>query len=151
MMIVFAVIISALAMIPSYTLLSIYDKTYSQAEPSKEESNLQQMNFQRDQKLDGVHELASEVRQEDSTYLDVIQKLNSYKGVSIQFNAIELSGGNTELNITLRGQAFDREALLAFESRIQADDSFQGFQVPIDSLTKQQDIAFNISFTHHEK
>lgn len=151
MMLVIAVLVTVLAMIPSYTLLSIYNNTYNQAQSSREESNIQQMNFQNDQKLEAAYELALEVRQENSVYLDVIKKLDSYKGASIQFNAIELNGSNAETNITLRGQAFTREALLAFEDRINSDDSFSGFQVPIDSLTKQEDIAFNISFTHHEK
>ncbi len=149
--IVFAVLVTVILMLPSYTLLNVYEKSYTQPPTGKEESNVQQMNFQYNQKLEGVSELSSEVRNQESVHLKIIEKLNSYTNNTILFNTVELGGSEQETSVILRGIANTREDLLAFESNVKGDTSFEGFKIPIDTLTKQKDISFNVSFIYHEK
>jgi hypothetical protein len=146
-----AILISIIFILPSYTLLSFYEKSYEKSSTSEEQLTNQKMNQEYLQKLDGVHELSQKIDTNSVNHLKVIQKLSEYAANSVTFNVVELSSTGEGLDITLRGQAVSREALLSFEDKIDSDTNFTGFDIPIETLTKPTNISFNIIFTYHEK
>ncbi len=70
---------------------------------------------------------------------------------AVTLNAIELSTADRVTTVVIRGFAPSRTDLLAFDGKIQSDERFTGFNLPIDVLTKQSDITFNVTFAYHEK
>lgn len=151
----FGIIISGilvlLAILPSYTLLNFYEKSYQNSETSTEQKNVQTMNQEYNQKLDSVYELSQNVNTKKTLHINAIKKINEYSNGSIIFNAVEILNEENGVGITLRGQSVNREALLSFENKIQSDSNFSGFKIPIEALTKQTNISFNVSFKYYEK
>lgn len=140
-----------LSILPSYTLLNFYERSYKNSEVTAEQKNIQKVNQDYDERLNAVLELSKKVNLEESAHLKVINEITGYAESSITFNAIELLTKEENIEITLRGQSVSREALLAFESKMNNDSNYIGFKIPIEALTKQSDISFNVSFKYNEK
>jgi hypothetical protein len=140
-----------LFILPSYTLLSFYGKSYQNSEISPEQRNVQAMNEEYRLRLDAAYELSQNVDMQKPLHLNALKKINEYANGTIIFNAVELLEEEDGIGITLRGQSLNREALLSFEGKIQGDSNFSGFKIPIDALTKQSNISFNVSFKYYEK
>jgi hypothetical protein len=69
----------------------------------------------------------------------------------VVIDAIELGRSGDQITVSLRGSSASREGLLAFEERVLANTRFKGFSLPIETLAKQSDISFNVTFTYNEK
>lgn len=145
-----ALLLVLLSFLPSYTMLDFYEKAYRTGGINREQVAIQKNNQEYNQKVQTTYELSQKVNTKSSSHVEVIKKLFEYANNSITFSVIELQNIETGLSITLRGQAIDRESLLLFEDKIKADNNFAGFKIPIDVLTKQTNISFNVSFTYHE-
>lgn len=134
----------------SYVLLSSYEKIYQQ-ELGATDSEVVKQNeefFVRSTKL---YELAKQVPDISRTSaFDIFEKIQDYKTNQIAITVFETYVENKETKITLRGMADSREALLAFNDRMRSESSFVDFNIPLETLTKQRDIAFDVTFTYYE-
>lgn len=146
-----ACLLVVLSILPSYTLLNFYEKSYRASELSGEQVALQKANENYVQNLLFVHELSKKVDMSDSKHLEVLNRLSLYAEDSVTFSAVEIEGTSEALSVTLRGSAVSREVLLAFEDKMKSDTGFSGFEIPLEVLTKKENISFNVSFLSHEK
>jgi hypothetical protein len=143
-------VVTAALMLPSYVLLSSYRDAY--ARPVQEGSReIERLNEEYTDRLSETHELSSRVTYGDSAYSDVMDTLFLYADGLVVIDAIELGRSGDQITVSLRGSSASREGLLAFEERVLANTRFKGFSLPIETLAKQSDISFNVTFTYNEK
>jgi len=100
---------------PSYVLLNFYEKAFKSQEGGEEQSKIQTINTEYDQKLDRVYQLSQKIKTRPFLYVDVTRLITEYGSDFVVFDAIELAGSNQEVLITIRGQSDTRGNLLAFE------------------------------------
>lgn len=136
---------------PSYTLLNSYENSHTQSNFSVEQIDAQQKNQNFQKNIVDLYELSTYVNTKKTIKVDVIKKIYQYADGLVDISAIELTENEEGLQITIRGNAKYRDSLLSFEDIIDKDSDFVGFKIPIDDLTKQEDITFNVLFTYHEK
>lgn len=149
-MLTVAVVITGVLLIPTYVLLDIYHKAYTRPELDGS-SEVEQLNVEYMSKLNETHQLSERVMQGDSVYLDVMDTLFSYAQGGVSIDAIDLSRSEESVAITLRGMSATRDDLLTLERSVLANKKFKGFALPLETLTKQSDIQFNVTFTYNEK
>lgn len=142
--------LTAVLLLPSYVLLDSYESAYENFKTSSEQESLERLNQEYASKLENVHVLSQKILRTEPQHTEVLDTLFEYAG-AITFNAIELSNAEDVVTVVVRGQAPSRTDLLAFDERMQGDNRFSGFELPIDVLTKQSDSAFNVTFTYDQK
>lgn len=149
-MLAVATLVGGILLIPSYVLLGSYQEAY--ARPEVEGSReVERLNQEYVSKLNQTHDLSGRVLQGSSSYLDVMDILFSYSQGGVSIDAVDLSSVESSVAITLRGTSATREDLLSFEKSVTADKRFKGFALPLETLTKQFDIPFSVTFTYDEK
>jgi len=143
------IVINVLLVSSSYLLLTLYERAYTTESSSNEE--VSKMNEQFALKVAQVHALSQKIpSQADTVNMGVANLLFGYVRDGIAIQAIEIISVEDVSNITLRGTATTRDVLLQFQNTIKSNPSFQDFSIPIESLAKQKDISFNVTFTYHE-
>lgn len=142
------VILTSLAFVSSsYLLLYLYEKAYV---TNNSNSNNESVLFREQlaKKVEELHTLSAKVQSFDSkNNLNNIEGLftNDANGISIQ--ALEMTDAS---QITLRGIADTRENLLTFQNTMKQNPVFKDFSIPIESLARQKDVSFNVTFTYYE-
>ncbi len=144
-------VLAILFLIPSYALLDSYETAYSVSESDKAQEEIAEVNEEYTNRLAEVHELSGMIPESSPGYARVLDMLFSYEGGGLELSAVELQKSGENVSVTLRGTAQTRDVLLAFDESISSNDSFSGFKLPIEALTKQSDISFNVTFNYHEK
>jgi len=145
-----SILFSIIFLLPSYLLLNFYKNTFRNQGQEDSQIQTQRINEEYNQKLEETYQISRKVSTQPFVYVDIIEALKVYALESVQFDAIELSNSGKTVAVTLRGRSPLREQLLTFEKKINADTRFEGFKLPIDVLTKQEDLSFNVTFTYHE-
>ena len=149
-MLAVAALITGILMIPTYVLLGSYQEAYSRPEIDGSRE-VERLNEEYTNKLTQTHDLSARVMQSDSLYLDVMDTLFSYAQGGVTIEAVDLTRVDSSIAITLRGTSATRDDLLSFEKSVLANKKFKGFVLPLETLTKQSDILFNVTFTYDEK
>jgi hypothetical protein len=144
-------VLAILFLIPSYALLDSYETAYSVSDSGDAQEEVAQVNEEYTRRLAEVHELSGMIPDPGPGYSRVLDALFSYNDAGLEFDAVELQGTGDTVSVTLRATAQTRADLLTFDEAIRSDDDFSGFKLPIDALTKQSDISFNVTFNYHEK
>lgn len=144
-----ALTLFGVALIPSYVLLDSYEAAYTSANFAKEHEEVERLNKEYSSKLAVTHELSQKVSIAKSGHMSVLDTVFLYGGEGIRLNSIEVSG-TAPITVSIRGEAATRSALLALDERFGRDRRFTGFDLPIDTLTKQTQIPFNVTFTYNE-
>ncbi len=135
----------------SYLLLSLYEKAYVNETLNNKGEVATQLSDNFNAKVEQVHTLVQKIP--TSAYADNFQVMNALfqsANSGIKINAVEIMPEAQSTLITLRGEALTRDALLQFQDQIEQDARFEGFSIPIESLTKQRDISFAVNFIYHE-
>ncbi len=147
-----AVLVSLTLLSSSYLLLSLYERAYALENLDGKNEEVTRMNENFNARVLHVHSLVQKVPSLESVVdIQIADVLLGYANSSIDIQAIEILPTGEITNITLRGSALTREALLQFQSTIQNNPSFKDLSIPVETLTKQKDISFNVNFTYHEK
>ncbi len=141
---------TAVLLTPSYVLLDSYESAYENFKTGSQQETLERLNQEYASKLESVHVLSQKIVRTKPQHTEVLDTLFEYAGATT-FDAIELGNADQIVTVVVRGRAPSRADLLAFDERMQRDERFSGFDLPIDVLTKQSDITFNVTFTYHEK
>lgn len=143
-----AVALAAVFVAPSYALLDSYERAYVASQSGQgDEAGRAKSQFAA--QLNATHELAQRMTVTRTPYLEISDALIGYAG-TVRLSALELEPAENGASVTLRGQAPTRDALRAFEAKIDADKRFSNFKLPSDALTKQADIPFSVTFSYHE-
>ena len=146
--VLFLVIFLSLTFVSStYLLLHLYEKAYVKngSNTSNETTQLYQ---QVTQKTEDLYALSSKITIDKKiSTVDVAQKIFEKGGEGITIQSIEML---SDSKITLRGVANTREGILAFQNRMQQDPMFKDFSIPVESLARQKDVSFNLTFTYYE-
>lgn len=140
----------AVLLAPSYVLLDSYESAYENLKTGSQHETLEKLNQEYASKLESVHVLSQKIVRTKPQHTVVLDTLFGYAG-AITLDAIELSTAERVTTVVVRGLAPSRTDLLVFDEKIQSDERFTGFNLPIDVLTKQSNISFNVTFTYHEK
>ncbi len=140
----------AVLLAPSYVLLDSYESAYENFKTGSQHETLEKLNQEYASKLENVHALSQKIVRTKPQHTTVLDTLFEYSD-AVTLNAIELSTADRVTTVVIRGFAPSRTDLLAFDGKIQSDERFTGFNLPIDVLTKQSDITFNVTFAYHEK
>jgi hypothetical protein len=146
-----AIGLTAVLLMPSYVLLESYESGYANAKAGTQQETLQRINQEYATKLQNTHELSQKISVKKSQHAYVLDTIFAYAGEDISIDALELSNEGNVMEITVRGGAANRSALLAFDEKVQGNSRFSGFELPIEALTKQSDITFNVTFAYHEE
>jgi hypothetical protein len=100
------------------------------------------------QKTEDLYLLSSKITIDKKiSTVDVAQKIFENRGEGITIQSIEML---SDSKITLRGVANTRDDILAFQNRMQQNPMFKDFLIPIESLARQKDVGFNLTFTYYE-
>jgi hypothetical protein len=131
----------------TYLLLHLYEKAYVK-NSSNTANETTQLYQQVVQKTEDLYQLSSKITIDKKiNTVDVAQKVFEKGGEGITIQSIEML---SDSKITLRGVANTREDILVFQSRMQQDPMFKDFLIPIESLARQKDVSFNLTFTYYE-
>ena len=146
-----AVGFAVVLLIPSYALLDSYETAYATAKTGGQQEQLQRLNEEYASKLEDVHRLSQKIVRTKPAHSQALDLLFAYAADGIVLSAVELDEEAEGVAVSVRGVASTRSALLALEGKMQRDSRFSGFELPIEVLTKQSDIVFNVTFAYHEK
>lgn len=131
----------------SYLLLYLYEKAYvTNGSGSNNESI--KLYEQITQKIEELYVLSGKINQvNQKSDLHLVENLfiNPPRGISIQ--ALEMT---SDSQMTIRGIADTREDILVFQNIMKQNPVFKDFSIPIESLARQKDIAFNVTLTYYE-
>lgn len=147
----FAVLVSMSLISSSYLLLSLYEKAYTSNDMNGKGTEITKINEDFNTKVIQVSALVQKIplkdKGEDTEITDI---LFEYANETIDVQGLAIKHELEATQLTLQGNALTRDALLQFQQKIQNDSSFKDFTIPIDVLTKQKDLSFNVNFTYHE-
>lgn len=145
--------INIMLMSSSYVLLSLYENIYTKENSnSNKDSEIVKENENRLIKLNQVFELSKKIPEKEKfTNIDTTKKLFEYAGSDTSIDSIEFLSEEEKTKITMRGMSKTRDSLLLFEEKIKNDNSFKDFSLPIETITKQKDVIFNVTFTHYDE
>lgn len=147
----FILVINIFLVSPSYLLLSLYEKAYTLNNYSSDHENKTKMLDEFNKKLLQVYELSRKVPQNTKgVNTNITHILFDYAGGAITLNSIELLDETASTKVTIRGLATTRDLLLQFQNVIKQDTRFADFNIPIETLAKQKDLNFNVTFNYHE-
>lgn len=136
---------------PSYLLLSLYEKAYISNNYASGHENKAKTLIDFNKKLSQVYALALKVPQNTKGIdTNIVQILFTYAGSDINLNSIELLHEDVSTKVTITGVATTRDLLLKFQNAIKQDARFADFNIPIETLAKQKDLNFNVTFNYHE-
>lgn len=144
----FVVICLSLAFVSStYLLLYLYEKAYV-TNNSNAKNETTQLYQQVTQKTEDLYLLSSKITVDKKmSAVDVAQKIFENRGEGITIQSIEML---SDSKITLRGVANTRDDILSFQNRMQQNPMFKDFSIPVESLARQKDVSFNLTFTYYE-
>ena len=139
-------------MISSYVLLSLYENIYTNEKNSESKKvEVLKDNENLDLKISQVYALSQKIPLKVNLIdTNIAKDVLDYAGQNISINSIEILPGQDSSKVTIRGLASTRDSLLHFQEVIKNDLSIKDFVIPIETMTKQKDIVFNVTFTHHE-
>jgi hypothetical protein len=142
-----SILIILALMSSSYLLLHLYEKAYVKQSPSSDVQALEL--FQKNiQKINSLYQLSSKVIETDTFGpIDISRMVFEYSNDFLKISSIEIS---RDSKITIRGAATTRESLIDFENKMKSNSIFRDFTIPVETLTKQRDIGFGITFTYYE-
>lgn len=147
----FAIITSILLLSSSYLLLSLYEKAYSSESATREGEAVTKLNENFNKKVNQVHALVQKLPIKNQVAdIEIANLLFAYANEGVKLETIEISPDAGKTLVTIRGNALTRDTLLQFRDRINNDSKFKDFVIPIESLTRQKDVSFNVNFTYHE-
>lgn len=69
------------------------------------------------------------------------------KGGGIKINSFSWVKGEGQSQLAIAGVATDRQALLAFESRLNSSGKFSAVTLPVSNLAKDRDISFELKLS----
>lgn len=138
-------------MTSSYFLLSLYEKTYANEGGDKKNEEVSKLNTLFNTKVDQVHSLSKKIPTKDNyANMHIADLLFEYTNSNVQLSSIEILPQTNVSHVTVRGSALTRDSLIEFQNNINKDNSFKDFTIPIESLTKQKNISFDVNFIYHE-
>lgn len=76
-----------------------------------------------------------------------MERVITARGSGITLTELDWSEEGGAMALSIVGVARDRQALLAFESRLNASGHFSGVSLPVSSLAKERDISFQINLS----
>lgn len=134
----------------SYMLLSAYEKTYTNQD-DEEQIKANQKREQLTLLLDETESLGAQIiLQQQDSYSDIFETITVLKPDTVELNVFEVFFVDKEIEITLRGVAQTRQGLVNFGENMKKDTSFRDFVIPFETLTRQSDLPFDITFTYYE-
>jgi hypothetical protein len=83
---------------------------------------------------------------DDGSNLDTVNFLFSLKTKEIVFNSIQITKQIENKKIDIAGNSSNREALIDFVKTLENNESIEGVNFPVESLTKNTDVPFSLSF-----
>lgn len=69
----------------------------------------------------------------------------TYRGDAIALTSISYSKASGETQLSIKGTALSRDALLSFEQALEEDDRFDSVDLPVSNLARERDILFDIT------
>lgn len=137
--------------ISSYFLLTNYEEIYKNNLNNANTEIVQQNKYVIEQNtlLSGLIKKIPNTAPTSS--FEAYETIKKYAGADVLISAYEFFPEGKETKITIRGTSISRDALISFENLMRKDPQFKDFKIPLETLTKQKDIAFNATFTYYEK
>ena len=134
----------------SYMLLSAYENTHTNQNDEEQVS----ANQKREDFITILNETESLsekiILKNQNSYSDIFESINTFKPASVELNVFEVFFDKEETQITLRGIAQTRQGLVDFGENMKRNNSFRDFVIPFETLTRQNDLPFDITFTYYE-
>ena len=136
--------------VSSYILLNAHENTHiNQDDAAQIEANQKFEYFIKT--LDDADKLSrSVIVNKNDTYIEIFEKINSHKSFDVEINVFEIFFNKDQTEITIRGVSETRQSLVEFAERMRNDSSFKDFEIPFETLTRQRDIPFDVTFTYYE-
>jgi Tfp pilus assembly protein PilN len=131
----------------SYLLLYLYEKAYTTNTSNTNNESIK-LNEEVKQKTEELYVLSRKIElSEKKTSTQVASDLFAYVQEGVLIQTLEIM---EDSSITIRGTASTRQALIDFQDRLKQDPMFKDFSIPIETLARQKDVAFNVTFTYYE-
>jgi hypothetical protein len=147
-----AIFVNIFLVSSSYLLLTLYERAYILNNSSKQSEEMNKIREQFNTQVNQVHLLSKKIPSDTKVVdIETARKLFGYVNEGVVITAMEIEPKEKNPQITLRGTSTTRDALLTFQDTVKQDALFKDFSIPIESLTKQKDISFNVSFIYYEK
>lgn len=135
----------------SYLLLSSYEKSYTSDSSYLENEQKLKTREELNQKTFQVYTLIEKIPQKTSAIdAKILELVFGYAENLIKLESIELLSEDTSVKISVRGTSLTREDLLQFQEVIKKDSRFTDFNIPVETLAKQTDVSFNVTFIYYE-
>lgn len=74
----------------------------------------------------------------------LLAEVISEKGKGIRINSFRWVNGDGKSELSIMGVAADRQALLAFENKLNSSGRFSAVTLPVSNLAKDRDISFEL-------
>ena len=145
-LIAFAICANVIFVSSSYLLLHLYEKAY--ATNISNNSETLKLNEELEKKITNLHALSRKIdASKKSSSVQVVDTLFSYTKTGVSIQAVEIL---EDSKITIRGVADTRQDLISLQNSLQKTAMFKDFSVPVESLARQKEVAFNVTFTYYE-
>jgi hypothetical protein len=144
----FVLVLGVALLVPSYVLLNLQVKAYSETAETAGEKNA---NFEAVAKeLERASKTAASLSDHLShpPMTSYIELLRSFETDSISVTQVGLERDGDKIGlIKMNGIAADRQALAAFRNRMLEDELIETVDLPISNLAKDRQIPFELSIT----
>lgn len=144
----FALALGIFVLVPSYVLINLQVKAYSDSAQTADEKNANFESVGKD--LERASKTAGSLSEHftESPITDYIKLLRSFESSSISITQISIDRAVSGVSpIKMTGIAEDRQSLAAFRSRMLEDETIETVDLPISNLAKDRQIPFDLTVT----
>lgn len=144
----FALALGVFVLVPSYVLINLQVKAYSDSAQTADEKNANFESVGKDLEKASKAASALGAHFSDLQMTDYIKRLHDFEASDISITQISIEraeGGVAPIKIT--GTAEDRQSLAAFRSRMLEDETIETVDLPISNLAKDRQIPFELTVT----
>ena len=144
----FALALGVFVLVPSYVLINLQVKAYSDSAQTADEKNANFESVGKD--LSEASKTAATLKEHfsDLPMTDYIKLLHGFESSSISITQISIERDEDGVGpIKMTGIAEDRQSLAAFRNRMLEDEIIDTVDLPISNLAKDRQIPFELTVT----
>jgi hypothetical protein len=148
---IFLIIIAGVSLLPSILSVSVkFNALVAEEEVLNSDDVLANKDRLKDIDIE-IKEIISFIDFEQEQMSELIQMISRYEVGLVDIQNFEINLVDGEEEIKIRGFAQDRQSLVAFTRRIEAEELFGLVDVPVSSFTKDEDLPFLMTISFNEE
>ena len=154
LVVIFTVLLFSMVFLGSiWFLIKQVDLAYTYETKNLNNKNTEELAFKTKQLETEILKKFNALKKVNPAYYPIYDLINSEidnlnkEGIeNVKLSNIELNLVESDVEISLKGRAVNRETLLIFVGALKDQKVFEGVSLPISNLTKDVNIEFNLNF-----